>query len=221
VVNATTRYPLHRRLGGPQSRSGQVWNLIPAPTSPQRVETFNVNSTWCSQAVTHPCTNHAQCCLTALRGAQYTAQWRGTVPTADSEILSFCHKAWCHTMYNLGIRHRYRSNYVIKPPFLHTVRDILEKESLSQMGARWNQMSPTCWHSGMSFPISSKCEIDFVQRLVSSGGAWLWGSLTSHTAPFSTMATGSWTGHTVRRTGSELINQWTTAAPCSNVTLRK
>ena len=39
-----TRYPLNRRLGGPQGRSGWVWNVsplhrvsIPGPSSPQRV----------------------------------------------------------------------------------------------------------------------------------------------------------------------------------------
>jgi hypothetical protein len=38
-----TRYPLYRGLGGPHSRSEQVrkisphWNLIPGPSSPQRV----------------------------------------------------------------------------------------------------------------------------------------------------------------------------------------
>ena len=26
-----TRYPLYRRLGGPQSRSGQVWKISPPP----------------------------------------------------------------------------------------------------------------------------------------------------------------------------------------------
>ena len=26
-----TRYPSHRRLGGPQGRSGQVWNISPSP----------------------------------------------------------------------------------------------------------------------------------------------------------------------------------------------
>ena len=26
-----SRYPLHRRLGGPQGRSGQVWKISPSP----------------------------------------------------------------------------------------------------------------------------------------------------------------------------------------------
>jgi hypothetical protein len=29
-----TRYPLYRRLGGPQGRSGQVWKISPPPSSP-------------------------------------------------------------------------------------------------------------------------------------------------------------------------------------------
>jgi len=43
-----TRFLLHRRLGGPQGRSGRVWKIcypyrdsIPGPSSPQQVATPN------------------------------------------------------------------------------------------------------------------------------------------------------------------------------------
>ena len=44
------------------------------------------NSTWCSQAVTHPSTNHAQCCLTAVIRREpvcstWYGRWRITIRT--------------------------------------------------------------------------------------------------------------------------------------------
>ena len=46
----------------------------------------NANSTWCSQAVTHPSTNHAQCCLTAvIRREPVYSTWYGR---------------WHHTMHH-------------------------------------------------------------------------------------------------------------------------
>ena len=38
----------------------------------------NDNSTWCSQAVTHPSTNQAQCCLTSVIGRELVfSTWYG------------------------------------------------------------------------------------------------------------------------------------------------
>jgi len=39
VPPGKTRYPLYRRLGGPQGRSGQVWKITPPPGfNPQTVQ---------------------------------------------------------------------------------------------------------------------------------------------------------------------------------------
>jgi len=41
-----TRYPLRRRLGGPQGRSGRVWRILPPPGfDPQTVQSVAIRYT--------------------------------------------------------------------------------------------------------------------------------------------------------------------------------
>ena len=41
-----TRYPLHRRLGGPQGRSGRVWKISPPPgLDPRTVQSVAIRYT--------------------------------------------------------------------------------------------------------------------------------------------------------------------------------
>ena len=42
------------------------WQSDVLTTIPSRRSKTVANSTWCSQAVSHPSTNHAQCCLTSM-----------------------------------------------------------------------------------------------------------------------------------------------------------
>ena len=53
---------------------------------------INANSTWCSQAVTHPTTNHAQSCLTAVikREPVFTT-WYGRWQTSNPNALMYVH----------------------------------------------------------------------------------------------------------------------------------
>ena len=48
---------------------------------------MNANSTWCSQVVTHPSTNHAQRCLTAVIGREpVLATWYGRWQEANTKF---------------------------------------------------------------------------------------------------------------------------------------
>ena len=51
---------------------------------------INVNNTWCSQAVTHPSTNHAQSCLTAviIRDPVFTT-WYGRWQQSTTNPLKY------------------------------------------------------------------------------------------------------------------------------------
>ena len=55
----------------------------------RKIRRKNANSTWCSQAVTHPSTNHAQRCLTAvIRREPVFSTWYGRWRKMNSVILN-------------------------------------------------------------------------------------------------------------------------------------
>ena len=74
---------------------------VNADKPPAKEAKVNANSTQCSQAVTHPSTNQAQCCLTSVIGRElvrstWYGRWQGLLENCRLKS----EKWWCQTVCN-------------------------------------------------------------------------------------------------------------------------
>ena len=79
---------------------------------------INANSTWCSQVVTHPSTNHAQRCLTAVIGrepvlATWYGRWQEGNPKIRNYVRLFQYGKIFNQSINLRSNHKSVSFYIL------------------------------------------------------------------------------------------------------------